>query len=72
MVCISATIITDVEQIARDYKCFSERVGRLGIPIVLGGRAFKDKTVRGRFPAEFFAESFADVAKFTRKLNEKV
>jgi excisionase family DNA binding protein len=72
MVCISATIFADIEQIKRDYKCFSERIGRLGIPIVLGGRAFKDESVRRSFPAEIYAESFADVAKFTRKLTGKV
>jgi excisionase family DNA binding protein len=72
MVCVSATIIADVELIAHDYKCFSERVARLEIPIVLGGRAFNDETVRSRFPAEFYAESFADIVKFTRKLTGKV
>ena len=72
MVCISATIIADVESLTRDYKCFAERIGRLKIPIVLGGRVFKDKAIRRYFPAEIYAESFADVAKFTRKLTGKV
>jgi len=72
MVCISATIIADVELLARDYKCFAERISKLGIPIVAGGRVFKDETVRRHFPAEIYAESFADIANFTRKLIEKV
>jgi excisionase family DNA binding protein len=72
VICISATVVADVEMLARDYKCFAERVGRLGIPIILGGRAFKDQLVRQRFPADFFAQSFAEVADFTQKLSNKV
>jgi excisionase family DNA binding protein len=71
LICLSATIITDVEIIVRDYKCFAERVGRLKIPIILGGRVFKDKSIRKLFPADFFAHSFADITKFTRKTAKK-
>jgi excisionase family DNA binding protein len=69
VVCISATMITDIERLARDYKEFRERVGKLKIPIVLGGRAFFDEQIRRRFPAELHAESFAEVAAFTRRLD---
>jgi excisionase family DNA binding protein len=72
MICISAAIITDVEQIACSYKCFVKRTDKLGIPIILGGRALKDETVRKYFPADFYAESFADLAEFTRKLTGKI
>ncbi len=72
MVCISATIIADIESLARDYKCFAERIGRLGIPILLGGRVFKEESVCRRFPGEIYAQSFAEVAKFTQKLTKKV
>jgi excisionase family DNA binding protein len=68
LVCLSAAIITDVELIARDYKCFKDRIERLGISIVLGGRAFNDETIRTRFPADFYAQSFADVAEFAQRL----
>ena len=68
VICLSATIITDVESLVRDYKCFAGRARKLKIPIVLGGRVFKEKSVRRLFPADFYARSFADVAKFTRKL----
>jgi len=66
MVCVSATVIADIEPLARDYKCFSERVGRLGIPILLGGRAFRDESVCRHFPAEFYADSFTELAEFTQ------
>lgn len=72
VICISATIIADVEALARDYKCFAERIGKLRIPILLGGRAFLDEAVRRRFPAEFYAGSFAEVAEFTRSLTGKI
>ena len=72
MVCIASTMLADVELLARDYKCFVKRTDKLGIPIILGGRALKEETVREYFPAEFYAESFSDVAKFTRKLTVKL
>jgi methanogenic corrinoid protein MtbC1 len=72
MICISATIITDVEQIARDYKCFVKRIAKHEIPIIFGGRALRNETVRDYFPAEFYAESFADVAEFTQKLTKLI
>ena len=71
-VCISATVIADIEMLAREYKCFAERLGKHNIPIILGGRAFRNILVRRRFPADLYAQSFAEVAKFTKKLNEKV
>lgn len=67
-VCLSATIIADADALAREYKCFAARVGKLEIPIILGGRAFSDKSVRQLFPADFYAQTFADVARFTQKL----
>ena len=72
MVCISSTMLFDFELLARDYKCFVKRTDKLGIPIILGGRALRDEAVRENFPAQFYAESFADVAEFTRKLTEKI
>lgn len=71
-ICISATVIGDLETLSRDYKCFSERVGRLEIPIILGGRAFRDESVHKYFPHDFFAQSFAEIAKFTKNLTARV
>jgi excisionase family DNA binding protein len=72
MICISAALITDVEQIPRDYKCFVKRIDKLGIPIILGGRALKEELMRENFPADFYAESFADLAKFTQKMTGEI
>lgn len=71
-ICISVTVFGNVERLARDYRCFNERMKKLEIPIVLGGRALKDESVRQHFPADFYAGSFADVAEFTKNLAAQI
>lgn len=66
IVCISATVINDLERLTRDYKDFRERTANLKIPILLGGRVFKDEDLRRRFKSEFYARSFTDIAEFAR------
>jgi len=68
LVCISAAVINDLERLSRDYKDFREKISKLEIPILLGGRVFEDEHVRRRFESEFYARSFTDVAEFARKL----
>lgn len=68
VICISATIMTDIERLARDYKEFRERIAKLKIPIVLGGRVFEDSRIRQRFPAELYAQDFKDAAGFAREI----
>ena len=63
-VCISATVINDLERLTRDYKDFREKIANLKIPILLGGRVFKDEHIRKRFMSEFYARSFTCVAEF--------
>ena len=69
VVCLSSTIMNDIERLARDYKEFRERLSKLKIPVVLGGRAFFDEQIRRRFPAELHAKSFAEVAAFVRQID---
>lgn len=69
LICISATIILDVTELARKYQTFSERISKAGIPIVIGGRAFADPSFRQYFPATAYVQSFVEVAKFTRNLS---
>lgn len=66
MVCISATVMNNLERLAHDFRAFREETEKLKIPIVLGGRAFEDECVRKRFPAEMYARSFAEVTEFIR------
>lgn len=63
IVCIAATVIADLERIARDYKEFRRELEKLNVKIAIGGRAFADETVRRRFPADFYAASFSDLAE---------
>lgn len=71
-ICISAAIIADVETLSRSYKCFTKKIGKLEIPIILGGGAFREESVRRHFPAEFYARSFAEAAEFMRNAPGKV
>jgi excisionase family DNA binding protein len=70
VICISATIIGDLERLAREYKLFTEQISKLKTSIVLGGRVFEDEPVRRRFPAHFYAQSFGAVAGFVRGLTK--
>ncbi|HEY0049625.1 MAG TPA: B12-binding domain-containing protein [Pyrinomonadaceae bacterium] len=71
IVCIAAAIINDYERLARDYKELRARIAKLKIPIVLGGRAFADKRIRARFPAELYAENFTQFAEFVKSFPVK-
>lgn len=65
-VCISATIISDIERFSRDFKNFTEQTEKIEISTVLGGRAFSDNQTRRRFTTAHFVESFAELAEFAR------
>lgn len=68
VVCIAATIISDMERLSRDYENFYTQIEKLKVPVLLGGKMFEDESVRRRFPADFYARNFADVLTFTRSL----
>ncbi|MET0752238.1 MAG: B12-binding domain-containing protein [Pyrinomonadaceae bacterium] len=67
-ICISATIISDIERLSRDYKNFSAQTEDAGISIILGGRAFSDNQIRRRFCAGRLVGNFAELAEFARNL----
>lgn len=71
LICLSSTLMTDIERHARDYRDFREHVGKLKIPVILGGRQFNDENIRRRFPAELYAKSFAELADFASRLTLK-
>lgn len=64
LVCISTTIMPDAENLSREYKNLRARIAKLEIPVLIGGRAFEDETVRRQFPAEFYARSFGELNEF--------
>lgn len=65
-VCISATVINDLERLTRDYIDFRKKTAKLEIPVLLGGRVFADRDIRKRFGGEFYMRSFTEVAEFAR------
>lgn len=71
IICISSTILTDIERLSRDFRSFNDKLCKTDTQVILGGRAFEDSNIRRRFPADFFAESFTDIAEFTRKFSQK-
>lgn len=68
IICISATIISDVERLSRDYKTLTEQICKSKFPIILGGKAFGDEQLRQRFPAQLYAQSFSEIAEFANYL----
>lgn len=69
-VCISATYLSDLERLSRDYKDFRDQMEKLKIPVILGGNVFQNDHIRFRFPAELHAESFDEVADFIEGISK--
>ncbi len=68
IVCISATILNDIERLSRDYRSFREQLDKSKTLIVAGGGAFRDESMRRRFPADIYPKSFAEVCDFSKQL----
>lgn len=68
LLCVSATIITDIERLSRDYREFQSKIAKLKIPIIVGGKGFEDERLRYRFPANLYAGSFSELVEFSQKL----
>lgn len=67
-ICISATIMNDMERLSRDYAEFRKQIKE--IPIILGGGVFLDECMQKRFPAELYPKSFTQLADYVRGLSE--
>lgn len=72
IVCISASVLSDVERLSRDYKNFTEQTAKSKISIIAGGQAFEDERIRQRFPARLHARSFTEVSDFTKEVLRSV
>ena len=69
LVCVAATVIADVERIARDYQEFRRDLEKLNVKILVGGRAFAAETTRRRFPADLRAENFQQLSEYVEKFS---
>lgn len=64
LVCIAATLVYDLDRTARDYQEFHQKIKKLNVRVVVGGRAFGAERARNRFPSDLRCESFAHLAEY--------
>jgi excisionase family DNA binding protein len=69
LICISATIMSDVERAFRDFRSFRADIGKTDAAIVLGGRGFTDDRARVRFAGNPIVETFSELAEIAARLN---
>jgi methanogenic corrinoid protein MtbC1 len=67
LVCISATIVHDLERLRRDYGDFYHTVRQHGARIVIGGAAFADPQVREIFIHDYQAAGLTDFLDYLRR-----
>lgn len=68
LVCVTSTVLNDLERASREYVGFREAAARAGASVVLGGAGFDGETLRRRFPAELHAENFGQLEAFAAAL----
>lgn len=68
VVCISARAIVDLDRATTEYAQLRKIMEKNNGTTILGGEVFRDLNLRQRFPAEFYAESFAGLSTFVKKL----
>ena len=71
LVCISARHIADLDRAAAEFAQLRRVANKLKAKIVLGGEAFSDPNMRGRFDADFFAADFPALSQFAVKLTRE-
>jgi len=71
LVCISARSIVDLDRATTEYAQLRKIMEKVDGTMVLGGEAFRDSSLRQRFPAEFYAESFSGLSTFLKELAKK-
>lgn len=69
LVCVASTMLPDLERAAREYGELRGAAARAGASVVLGGAGFADERVRRRFPAELYADDFAQLEEFVARLS---
>jgi methanogenic corrinoid protein MtbC1 len=61
LVCISATIVDDLERATRDYEQLRRAASKHQTKIVMGGQALNDEQARARFRGAYHASSVYDL-----------
>ena len=68
LVCISARAVADLDRATSDFALLRKATDKFGAKSIIGGEAFRDRTMRERFPADFYAAHFSSLAKFVNSL----
>ena len=68
LLCISAKLIPDPDRLVRDYAQVRKAAAKLHSAIALGGDGFADRSMRERFPSEFYSKTFEQLLGFARSL----
>ncbi|MBX7218501.1 MAG: cobalamin-dependent protein [Blastocatellia bacterium] len=66
LLCISATIVSNLERLRRDYSECWPVAQKWGTRIMIGGAAFTSPDIRAQFPHDFFGESFVELVEYLR------
>ncbi len=69
IICISSTIIENIERSSRDYKDFCKKISNQKLKVVLGGQIFGDDNIRRRFPADYYPESFTKLSTIAQQIS---
>lgn len=70
LVCISATIVDDLERAARDYEQLRRAASKHKTRIAIGGQAFNDEQARARFRGAYYAPTVYDLLELVRQWAE--
>jgi excisionase family DNA binding protein len=62
LVCVSAAVLNNPDRAAREYQGLRAAAMRSGATILLGGQVFGGERIRSRFPADYYGDSFRDLA----------
>ncbi|HQR37651.1 MAG TPA: helix-turn-helix domain-containing protein [Blastocatellia bacterium] len=64
LVCISSTLMIDIERHAREYNGLYESAEACGARVAIGGAGFQDPAVRARFRHDRYCETFHDLVRY--------
>ena len=71
LVCVSARSIADLDRATAEYSQLRRVTAKLAATVVIGGEGFRDRTLRERFPSEFYGEDFTGLSRFVKALAKK-
>lgn len=68
LLCISSTVMVDLDRQAREYSAMYEASRAAGVRVVIGGAGFRDPVIRGRFPHDFHASNFRSLLRYAASI----